>query len=91
MHFLPILRLLLVILSQILNNFDQETTRFYRWKVCYSQDELAELLRMGLEFGLLNEETIIDGTTVVLPMTDIAKLPALEELHFDNLSVEYVN
>lgn len=53
--------------------------------------ELAELLRMGLEFGLLNEETIIDGTTVVLPMADIAKLPALEELHFDNLSVEYVN
>ena len=33
------------ILSQILNNFDQETTRFYRWKVCYSQDELAELIR----------------------------------------------
>jgi hypothetical protein len=53
--------------------------------------ELAELLRMGLEFGLLNEETIIDGTTVVLPTADIAKLPALEELHFDNLSVEYVN
>ena len=32
------------ILSQILNNFDQETTRFYRWKVCYNQDELAELI-----------------------------------------------
>ena len=53
--------------------------------------ELAELLRMGLEFGLINEETILDGTTVVLPMADIVKLPALEEISFDNLSVEYVN
>lgn len=53
--------------------------------------ELTELLDIGFAFGLVNEETIIDGTTVVLPMADIAKLPALEELHFDNLSVEYVN
>ena len=33
------------ILSQILNNYDQETTDFYRWKVRYTQDELAELIR----------------------------------------------
>ena len=33
------------ILSQILNNYDQETTDFYRWKVHYSQEELAELIQ----------------------------------------------
>ena len=33
------------ILSQILNNYDQETTDFYRWKVRYTQTELAELIR----------------------------------------------
>ena len=33
------------ILSQILNNYDQETTDFYRWKVRYNQAELAELIR----------------------------------------------
>ncbi len=32
------------ILSKILNNYDQETTDFYRWKVHYSQNELAELI-----------------------------------------------
>lgn len=53
--------------------------------------ELAELLRIGFEFGLVNEETILDSTTVVLPMSDISKLPAGTELYFDNLSVEYVN
>ncbi len=34
------------ILSQILNNYDQETTDFYRWKIRYTQTELAELIRM---------------------------------------------
>ena len=33
------------ILSQILNNYDQETTDFYRWHVRYSQQELAEIIR----------------------------------------------
>lgn len=33
------------ILSQILNNYDQETTDFYRWKVHYTQSDLAELIR----------------------------------------------
>ena len=35
------------ILSQILNNYDQETTDFYRWKVRYTQEELAELIRIN--------------------------------------------
>lgn len=33
------------IISQILNNYDQDTTNFYRWKVRYTQEELAELIR----------------------------------------------
>ena len=41
------------VLSQVLNNYDQETTAFYRWRVCYSQQELSELIhkRSGIEFG----------------------------------------
>ena len=41
------------ILSQILNNYDQETTDFYRWKVRYTQEELAELIRTNTkgEYG----------------------------------------
>ena len=33
------------VISQILNNYDQETSNFYRWKVRYTQEELAELIR----------------------------------------------
>jgi len=41
------------ILSQVLNNYDQETTDFYRWKVEYTQEVLSELIsrRSGIEFG----------------------------------------
>jgi len=41
------------VLAQVLNNYDQETTDFYRWKVNYSQTELSELLarRSGIDFG----------------------------------------
>ena len=41
------------ILSQILNNYDQETTDFYRWKVEYTQAELAELVhrRTKADYG----------------------------------------
>jgi SpoIID/LytB domain protein len=41
------------ILVQVLNNYDQETNDFYRWKVEYSQTEIAELLhrRSGIDFG----------------------------------------
>ena len=33
------------IITQILNNYDRETTNFYRWKVRYTQEELSELIR----------------------------------------------
>ena len=41
------------ILSQVLNNYDRETTDFYRWKVEYSQAELSEIIcrRSGIDFG----------------------------------------
>lgn len=41
------------ILSQVLNNYDQETTDFYRWKVEYTQEVLSELIRRrsGIDFG----------------------------------------
>jgi stage II sporulation protein D len=41
------------VLSQVLNNYDQETTDFYRWKVEYTQAELSELIahRSGIYFG----------------------------------------
>ena len=33
------------IIRQILNNYDCETTDFYRWKIRYTQAEIAELIR----------------------------------------------
>ena len=45
------------ILSQVLNDFDQETPDFYSWTVEYTQDQLSELINRKLkdDFG-----TIID-------------------------------
>lgn len=45
------------ILRQVLNNYDQETINFYRWKVVYTQDELSELInrRSGIDFGTVKE------------------------------------
>lgn len=41
------------VLAQVLNNFDQETTDFYRWKISYTQAELTDLLlrKSGIDFG----------------------------------------
>ena len=41
------------LLAQVLNNYDQETTDFYRWKVKYTQAEISDLLhrRSGYDFG----------------------------------------
>ena len=43
------------ILGQVLNNYDQETTDFYRWKVEYARDEISELVtrRSQINLGLL--------------------------------------
>ena len=41
------------ILSQVLNNYDQETVDFYRWIQEYGRDEVSELVsrRSGYDFG----------------------------------------
>lgn len=41
------------ILSQVLNNYDQETMDFYRWTAGYDIDELSELVRRrsGIDVG----------------------------------------
>jgi SpoIID/LytB domain protein len=44
-----------LIISQILNRYDRETTDFYRWKVHYTQSELSELIRQRskIDFGFI--------------------------------------
>lgn len=41
------------ILWQVLNDYDQKTSDFYRWHVDYTQDELSELVsrKLGVDFG----------------------------------------
>jgi len=45
------------VLKQILNDYDQETNDFFRWKVIYSQEELSELVktRTGIDFGMITD------------------------------------
>lgn len=53
------------ILSQVLNNYDQETTHFYRWTVSYTQDELSKLIseRSGIDFGLIKSLDAVERGT----------------------------
>jgi SpoIID/LytB domain protein len=41
------------VLSQVLNNYDQETKDFYRWTVQYTKEELSDIIRdrSGIDFG----------------------------------------
>jgi len=43
------------ILSHVLLDFDRETTDFYRWKVEYTQEEIAPLIKekSGIDFGAI--------------------------------------
>lgn len=43
------------LLSRLLNNYDRETTDFFRWKVEYTQQEIAEIIskRSGIDFGAI--------------------------------------
>ena len=55
-----------VILSQVLNNYDQETANFYRWKVEYTQEEISSLVnsKSGEDFGqIVNLIPIERGTS----------------------------
>ena len=54
------------ILSQVLNNYDQETTDFYRWTVEYTTEQLSELVarRSGIDFGTITAlEPVERGTS----------------------------
>ncbi len=54
------------ILSQVLNNYDQETTDFYRWTVTYTREELARLVRerSGIDFGdIVDLQPVERGTS----------------------------
>jgi len=67
------------ILSQVLNDYDQETNDFYRWKVRYSQDELSEIIksRSGIDFGtvtsLIPVERGVSGRITRLEITGTKK------------------
>lgn len=55
-----------VLLSQVLNDYDQETSDFYRWTVRYTQKELSELIQRKREedFGdILALEPLERGTS----------------------------
>lgn len=45
------------ILSEVLNDYDQETRHFFRWEVSYSQEELSALVhrKLGIDFGKIQE------------------------------------
>ena len=53
------------ILGQVLNNYDQETTDFYRWKVTYTQEAISKLVleRSGIDFGIIQELIPIERGT----------------------------
>ena len=40
------------ILTQVLNDYDQETPHFYRWTVAYSREQLTELVNRKLKMDL---------------------------------------
>ncbi len=45
------------VLSQVLNNYDQETIHFYRWRVEYPVEQISELIarRSGTDYGILSD------------------------------------
>lgn len=53
------------ILSQVLNNYDQETTDFYRWRVEYTAEDLSKLVqeRSGIDFGRIIDLQPLDRGT----------------------------
>lgn len=53
------------VLKQVLNDYDQETSDFYRWTVTYTQEELSALIlkRSGIDYGDILELTPIERGT----------------------------
>lgn len=50
------------ILSQVLNDYDQETIDFYRWEVTYTQQELRMLIeeKLGMELGDILDLVVLE-------------------------------
>jgi len=67
------------VLSEILNDYDQETNDFFRWKVSYSQKELSDLImsRTGIDFGtvtgLIPVERGVSGRIIKLKIKGTLK------------------
>lgn len=67
------------VLKQVLNDYDQETNDFFRWKVVYSQEELSELVKMrtGINFGkiidLIPIERGVSGRLIKLQIVGTLK------------------
>ena len=67
------------VLKQVLNDYDQETNDFFRWKVVYSQEELSELviMRTGINFGkiidLIPIERGVSGRLIKLQIVGTLK------------------
>ena len=54
------------ILSQVLNDYDQETKDFYRWSVEYTQEEISKLIheRTGIDYGRIRDlQPVARGTS----------------------------
>lgn len=53
------------ILKQVLNDYDQETSDFFRWKISYTQEELSKLIykRSGKDYGDIRELIPIERGT----------------------------
>jgi SpoIID/LytB domain protein len=67
------------ILEQVLNNYDQETVDFYRWKVDYTTSEISQIVkqRSGIDFGeiqnLIPVERGVSGRLVRLQIVGSKK------------------
>lgn len=67
------------VLHAVLNDYDQETRHFFRWKVTYTTQELSELIRRrsGMDFGTILDieplERGVSGRIVRLKVTGSQK------------------
>lgn len=50
------------ILSNVLNDYDQETQDFFRWRVSYTTEELSHLVKekLGMDFGQITDLEVVE-------------------------------
>lgn len=67
------------ILSEVLNDYDRETTNFFRWEIFYRTEEISELIRqkLSIDFGTVTDLTPIErgasGRLIRLKITGTRK------------------